>query len=192
MEVHRRLPDGTRVFFIYHPFGADASWAMKAPPPSEARCSGVTFSRRGALSWRKRPSAPRFALRSGRRETLRPQSFVRARAKSPALRPDNPVCRVGSHVAVQGIPADGGRRPPGRRAEAPEAWYDVDHRAGRGLEGAFGNELARFAVRRRQGNDGSGAGLAPIKLNGGRRAPTTQTRPASSDAPCNGARIVRC
>jgi hypothetical protein len=27
MEVHRRLPDGTGVFFIDHPFGADPSWA---------------------------------------------------------------------------------------------------------------------------------------------------------------------
>jgi ketosteroid isomerase-like protein len=35
MEVHRRLPDGTWVFFIDHPSGADASWAVKAPPPTE-------------------------------------------------------------------------------------------------------------------------------------------------------------
>jgi ketosteroid isomerase-like protein len=32
MEVHRKLPDGTWVFFIDHPFGADAEWAVKAPP----------------------------------------------------------------------------------------------------------------------------------------------------------------
>ena len=32
MEVHRRLPDGTWVFFIDHPFGADPSWAVDAPP----------------------------------------------------------------------------------------------------------------------------------------------------------------
>jgi ketosteroid isomerase-like protein len=35
MEVHRRLPDGSWVFFIDHPFGADAKWAVKAPPPTE-------------------------------------------------------------------------------------------------------------------------------------------------------------
>jgi ketosteroid isomerase-like protein len=32
MEVHRRLPDGTWVFFIDHPSGADPDWAIKAPP----------------------------------------------------------------------------------------------------------------------------------------------------------------
>lgn len=32
MEVHRKLPDGTCVFFIDHPFGADAFWAVAAPP----------------------------------------------------------------------------------------------------------------------------------------------------------------
>jgi ketosteroid isomerase-like protein len=35
MEVHRRLPDGTWAFFIDHPFGADSSWAIAAPPPTE-------------------------------------------------------------------------------------------------------------------------------------------------------------
>jgi ketosteroid isomerase-like protein len=35
MEVHRRLPDGTWVFFIDHPFGADPSWAVETPPPTE-------------------------------------------------------------------------------------------------------------------------------------------------------------
>ncbi|WP_027581672.1 nuclear transport factor 2 family protein [Bradyrhizobium sp. Ai1a-2] len=35
MEVHRRLPDGTWTFFIDHPFGADPSWAIPAPPPTE-------------------------------------------------------------------------------------------------------------------------------------------------------------
>jgi ketosteroid isomerase-like protein len=34
-EVHRRLPEGTWVFFIDHPFGADPSWAVKAPPHTE-------------------------------------------------------------------------------------------------------------------------------------------------------------
>ena len=32
MEAHRRLPDGTWVFFIDHPFGADLSWAVDRPP----------------------------------------------------------------------------------------------------------------------------------------------------------------
>jgi ketosteroid isomerase-like protein len=32
MEVHRKLPDGTWVFFIDHPAGADPSWAVDAPP----------------------------------------------------------------------------------------------------------------------------------------------------------------
>jgi hypothetical protein len=35
MEVHRRLPDGTWVFFIDHPSGADPSWAIEAPPRTE-------------------------------------------------------------------------------------------------------------------------------------------------------------
>jgi ketosteroid isomerase-like protein len=35
MEVHRRLADGTWVFFMDHPSGADASWAVKAPPHTE-------------------------------------------------------------------------------------------------------------------------------------------------------------
>ncbi|MCA6112377.1 YybH family protein [Bradyrhizobium cenepequi] len=35
MEVHCRLPDGTWAFFIDHPFGADPSWAIPAPPPTE-------------------------------------------------------------------------------------------------------------------------------------------------------------
>jgi catechol 2,3-dioxygenase-like lactoylglutathione lyase family enzyme/ketosteroid isomerase-like protein len=35
MEVHRRLPDGTWVYFIDHPFGADSSWAVEAPPHTE-------------------------------------------------------------------------------------------------------------------------------------------------------------
>jgi len=35
MEVHRRLPDGTWVFFMDHPFGADPSWAVEAPPRTE-------------------------------------------------------------------------------------------------------------------------------------------------------------
>jgi ketosteroid isomerase-like protein len=35
MEVHRRLPDGTWVFFIDHPFGADPSWAVDRPPHTE-------------------------------------------------------------------------------------------------------------------------------------------------------------
>jgi SnoaL-like domain len=35
MEVHRRLPDGTWVFFMDHPFGADPSWAIEAPPHTE-------------------------------------------------------------------------------------------------------------------------------------------------------------
>jgi len=35
MEVHRRLPDGTWVFFIDHPSGADPSWAINAPPHTE-------------------------------------------------------------------------------------------------------------------------------------------------------------
>ena len=35
MEVHRKLPDGTWVFFIDHPFGADASWAVATPDKVE-------------------------------------------------------------------------------------------------------------------------------------------------------------
>jgi ketosteroid isomerase-like protein len=35
MEVHRKMPDGTWVFFIDHPFGADPDWAVKAPPATE-------------------------------------------------------------------------------------------------------------------------------------------------------------
>jgi ketosteroid isomerase-like protein len=35
MEMHRRLPDGTWVFFIDHPFGADPTWAVEAPPRTE-------------------------------------------------------------------------------------------------------------------------------------------------------------
>ena len=35
MEVHRRLPDGRWVFFMDHPFGADPSWAVEAPPHTE-------------------------------------------------------------------------------------------------------------------------------------------------------------
>jgi ketosteroid isomerase-like protein len=32
MEVMRKLPNGEWVFFIDHPFGADASWACDRPP----------------------------------------------------------------------------------------------------------------------------------------------------------------
>ncbi len=35
MEVHRRLPDGSWVFFMDHPFGADPSWAIERPPKTE-------------------------------------------------------------------------------------------------------------------------------------------------------------
>ena len=35
MEVHRKLPDGSWVFFIDHPFGADPEWAVKAPPATK-------------------------------------------------------------------------------------------------------------------------------------------------------------
>jgi hypothetical protein len=35
MEVHRRGPDGTWYFFIDHPFGADSSWAVDRPPPTD-------------------------------------------------------------------------------------------------------------------------------------------------------------
>lgn len=35
MEVHRRGAGGTWYYFIDHPFGADASWAVDAPPHTE-------------------------------------------------------------------------------------------------------------------------------------------------------------
>lgn len=35
MEVHRRLDDGTWVFFMDHPFGADPSWAVERPPRTD-------------------------------------------------------------------------------------------------------------------------------------------------------------
>jgi ketosteroid isomerase-like protein len=35
MEVHRKLPDGTWAFFIDHPFGADAGWAVEEPPRTD-------------------------------------------------------------------------------------------------------------------------------------------------------------
>jgi ketosteroid isomerase-like protein len=35
MEVHRRMPDGSWVFFMDHPFGADPNWAVEAPPHTE-------------------------------------------------------------------------------------------------------------------------------------------------------------
>ena len=35
MEVHRRLPDGTWVSFMDHPFGADPSCSVEAPPPTQ-------------------------------------------------------------------------------------------------------------------------------------------------------------
>ncbi|WP_105404739.1 nuclear transport factor 2 family protein [Neorhizobium sp. T7_12] len=35
MEVHRRLADGTWVFFIDHPSGADPRWAVETPPHTE-------------------------------------------------------------------------------------------------------------------------------------------------------------
>ena len=35
MEVHRRLPDGSWVFFMDHPFGADSSWAVERPPRTD-------------------------------------------------------------------------------------------------------------------------------------------------------------
>ena len=35
MEAHRRLPDGSWVFFMDHPFGADPSWAVERPPCTE-------------------------------------------------------------------------------------------------------------------------------------------------------------
>lgn len=35
MEVHRKLGDGTWVFFMDHSFGADSSWAVERPPPTD-------------------------------------------------------------------------------------------------------------------------------------------------------------
>ena len=35
MEVHRKLQDGTWVFFIDHPLGADPSWAVETPPRTD-------------------------------------------------------------------------------------------------------------------------------------------------------------
>lgn len=35
MEVHRKLADGTWVFFIDHPFGADPDWAAEALPATK-------------------------------------------------------------------------------------------------------------------------------------------------------------
>ncbi|MGH9319204.1 MAG: hypothetical protein ACRD3V_04860 [Vicinamibacteria bacterium] len=35
MEVHRRLPDGSWVFFLDHPSGADPTWAVERPPHTE-------------------------------------------------------------------------------------------------------------------------------------------------------------
>jgi ketosteroid isomerase-like protein len=35
MEVMRRLPNGEWVFFIDHPWGADASWTIDRPPPTD-------------------------------------------------------------------------------------------------------------------------------------------------------------
>jgi ketosteroid isomerase-like protein len=35
MEVHRKGEDGTWYFFIDHPFGADANWAIPRPPHTE-------------------------------------------------------------------------------------------------------------------------------------------------------------
>jgi ketosteroid isomerase-like protein len=35
MEVHRRLPGGSWVCFIDHPFGADPGWAIEAPLHTE-------------------------------------------------------------------------------------------------------------------------------------------------------------
>ncbi len=36
MEVHRRLPDGSWVFFIDHPLGADPAWAVERPPDTSS------------------------------------------------------------------------------------------------------------------------------------------------------------
>jgi ketosteroid isomerase-like protein len=35
MEVHRKLADGSWVFFIDRPFGTDPDWAVGAPPVTE-------------------------------------------------------------------------------------------------------------------------------------------------------------
>ncbi|MGF6226290.1 ketosteroid isomerase-like protein [Inquilinus ginsengisoli] len=35
MEVHRRGADGSWYFFIDHPFGADAAWAVDRPPRTD-------------------------------------------------------------------------------------------------------------------------------------------------------------
>jgi hypothetical protein len=35
MEVMRGLPNGEWVFFIDHPWGADASWSAERPPHTE-------------------------------------------------------------------------------------------------------------------------------------------------------------
>ena len=35
MEVHRRMADGSWVFFMDHPFGADPDWAVARPPKTE-------------------------------------------------------------------------------------------------------------------------------------------------------------
>ena len=35
MEVHRRLADGSWVFFMDHPSGADPEWAVPRPPRTE-------------------------------------------------------------------------------------------------------------------------------------------------------------
>ena len=35
MEVHRRISDGTWVFFMDHPSGADPGWGVAAPPHTE-------------------------------------------------------------------------------------------------------------------------------------------------------------
>lgn len=35
VEVHRKLPDGTWVCIMDHPFGADPGWAVEAPPHTE-------------------------------------------------------------------------------------------------------------------------------------------------------------
>ncbi|WP_161606270.1 YybH family protein [Microlunatus speluncae] len=36
MEVMRRLPDDSWVFYIDHPYGADSSWAVDRPAPAPA------------------------------------------------------------------------------------------------------------------------------------------------------------
>ena len=35
MEVHRKGADGTWYFFLDHPFGADAQWAVERPPHTD-------------------------------------------------------------------------------------------------------------------------------------------------------------